>query len=127
MHAVFPDSIVYLCAFHRLQAWLWWIVNTKNGISNYQTYCMGFLRAVGDAKMEDAYMKALMDLQSPTYSLRYQTSQLLHAAVGTKEEGNQMKCGLVMYCYNSCGQEQLLFFCYFADVGSGIPCQTPTV
>ena len=60
---VFPDSIVYLCAFHRLQAWLQWIVNTKNGVSNNQTYCMGLLRAVGDAKMEDTYTKALMELQ----------------------------------------------------------------
>ena len=63
IRAVFPDSVVYLCAFHRLQAWLWWKVNTKNGVSNYQTYCMGLLRAVGDAKTEDAYTKALMKLQ----------------------------------------------------------------
>ena len=27
--AVSPDSVVYLCAFHRLQAWLQWLVNTK--------------------------------------------------------------------------------------------------
>ena len=63
IHAVFPDSIVYTCAFHRLQAWLWWIVNTKNGVSNYQTYYMGLLRAVGDAKTEDTCTKALMELQ----------------------------------------------------------------
>ena len=60
---VFPDTIVYLCAFHRLQEWLRWIVNTKNGVSNYQTYCMGLLRAVGDTKTEDTYTKALMELQ----------------------------------------------------------------
>ena len=63
IRVVFPDTVVYLCVFHRLQAWLRWIVNTKNGVSNYQTYCMGLLRAVGDAKMEDAYMKVLMELQ----------------------------------------------------------------
>ena len=63
IRVVFPDSVVYLCAFYRLQAWLWWIVNTKNGVSNYQTYCMGLLRAVGDVKTEDAYTKALKDLQ----------------------------------------------------------------
>ena len=62
IRAVFPDTIVYLCAFHRLQACLRWIVNTKNGVSNYQTYCMGLLRAVGDTKTEDAYTKALMKL-----------------------------------------------------------------
>ena len=48
--AVFPDSVVYLCAFHRLQAWLQWLVNTKNGVSNYQTYCMALLRAGGMRK-----------------------------------------------------------------------------
>ena len=63
IRAVFPDSVVYLCAFHRLQAWLRWLVNTKKGLSNYQTYCMALLRAVGDAKTEDAYTKALMALQ----------------------------------------------------------------
>ena len=63
IHAVFPDSVVYLCTFHRLQAWLQWLINTKNGVSNYQTYCMALLRAVGDAKTEDGYTKALMALQ----------------------------------------------------------------
>ena len=63
IHAVIPDSIVYLYAFHRLQAWLQWLVNMKNSVNNYQTYCMGLLRAVGDAKTEDAYTKTLMDLQ----------------------------------------------------------------
>ena len=63
IRAVFLDSVVYLCAFHRLQAWLRWLVNTKNGVSNYQTYCMALLRAVGDAKTEDGYTKALMVLQ----------------------------------------------------------------
>ena len=63
IRAVFPDSFVYLCAFLRLQAWLQWLVNTKNGVSNYQTYCLALLRAVGDAKMEDGYTKALMALQ----------------------------------------------------------------
>ena len=29
IRAVFPDSVVYLCAFHRLQAWLRWLVNSK--------------------------------------------------------------------------------------------------
>ena len=60
--AVFPDSVVYLCVFHRHQAWLWWLVNTKNEVSNYQTYCMALLRAVGDTKMEDGYTKVLMAL-----------------------------------------------------------------
>ena len=46
-------------------------MNTKNGLSNYQTYCMGLLRAVGDAKTEDAYTKALMALQKSHVWSRY--------------------------------------------------------
>ena len=61
--AVFLDSVVYLCTFQQLQAWLQWIVNSKNGVSNYQTYCMSLLRSVRDTKTEDVYTKALMDLQ----------------------------------------------------------------
>jgi len=30
IQAMFPESVVYLCAFHRLQAWLRWLVNMKN-------------------------------------------------------------------------------------------------
>ena len=63
IRAVFPNSVVYLCTFHRLQAWLWWLVNTKNRVSSYQTYCMALLRVVGDVKTEDGYTKALMALQ----------------------------------------------------------------
>ena len=37
---IFPDAIIYLCTFHRLQAWLWWLVNTKNGLANYKDHCM---------------------------------------------------------------------------------------
>ena len=48
IRAVFPDSVVYMCVFHRLQAWLQWLINTNNAVSNHQTYCMALLRAVGD-------------------------------------------------------------------------------
>ena len=75
IRAVFPDSVVYLCMFHRLQVWLWWLVNTKNGVSNYQTYCMALLRAVGDVKMEDGYTKALMALQKLHVWLRFPNFQ----------------------------------------------------
>ena len=35
IRSVFPESRVYLCGFHRLQAWLRWLVNTKKGVSVY--------------------------------------------------------------------------------------------
>ena len=75
IRAVFPNSVVYLCAFHQLQAWLRWFVNTKNGVSNYQTYCMALLRVVGDAKMEDGYTKALIVLQKSDVWSRFPNFQ----------------------------------------------------
>ena len=36
IRGVFPESCVYLYAFHRLQAWLQWLNNTKNGVSGYK-------------------------------------------------------------------------------------------
>ena len=127
IHAVFPDSIVYLCAFHRLQAWLWWIVNTKNGVSNYQTYCMGLLRAVGDTKTEDAYTKALMELQKlhiwsrfPNFH-NYYTQQW-----APKKKVNRGSVVSQCMVINIVGRRNCCFS-YFADVGSGIPCQAPTL
>ena len=63
IRGIFPESVVYLCGFHRLQAWLRWLVNTKNGVSSYKDYTMGLLRAVAEAKTEENYTRALMALQ----------------------------------------------------------------
>ena len=78
--------------------------------------------------MEDTYTKALMDLQKSHVWSRFPNFlQLLHKAVGTKEEGNKMMCGLAIYCYKILWAEGTVVFSYFADVGSGIPCRVPTV
>ena len=35
IRGMFPDSVVYLCTFHRLQAWLRWVVNGRNGVADF--------------------------------------------------------------------------------------------
>ena len=29
IRGIFPESVIFLCSFHRLQAWLQWLVNRK--------------------------------------------------------------------------------------------------
>ena len=60
---VFPESCVYLCGFHRLQAWLRWLVNTKNGVSSHKDQVLGLLRNIAEATTEDKYTTALLRLQ----------------------------------------------------------------
>ena len=60
---VFPKSCVYLCGFHRLQAWLQWLVNTKNGVSGYRDQLLGLLCNITDTTTEEKYMSSLLKLQ----------------------------------------------------------------
>ena len=63
IRGVFPESCVYLCGFHRLQAWLRWLVNTKNGVSSHKDQVLGLLRNIAEATTEDKYTTALLRLQ----------------------------------------------------------------
>ena len=63
IHGIFPKSVIFLCHFHMLQAWLWWLVNGKNGIAEYKDYCMSLLRSVAESKTGDDYTKNLLHLQ----------------------------------------------------------------
>ena len=96
-------------AFHRLQAWLWWLVYTKNGVSNYQTYCMALLRVVGDAKMEDGYTKALIALQKSHVWLRFPNFRNYYTNQWAQKK--KVKRSIVLpYCINiSPGLEEELF------------------
>ena len=109
IRAVFPDSVVYLCVFHRLQAWLRWLVNTKIGVSNYQTYCMALLRVVGDAKTEDGYTKVLMALQKSHVWLQFPNFRNYYTNQWAPK--NKVKRSIVVpYCINiSPGLEEELF------------------
>ena len=68
---IFLESVVYLCNFHLLQAWLRWLVNTKNGVATYKDYCLSLLRSIAESKMEDEYTKCLMNLQKLHVWSRY--------------------------------------------------------
>ena len=60
---VFLESCVYLCGFHRLQAWLRWLVNTKNGVSGYKDQLLGLLHNIADTTTEEKYTSSLLKLQ----------------------------------------------------------------
>ena len=63
IRGVFPESCVYLCGFHRLQAWLRWLVNTKNGVSVYKDQILSLMRNIADSNTEARYMSSLVKLQ----------------------------------------------------------------
>ena len=63
IRGMFPESCVYLCGFHRLQAWLRWLVNTKNGVSSHKDQVLGLLWNIAEATTEDKYTTALFRLQ----------------------------------------------------------------
>ena len=63
IRGIFPESVVYLCNFHLLQVWLWWLVNTKNEVAAYKDYCLSLLRSMAESKTEDEYTKNLLHLQ----------------------------------------------------------------
>ena len=63
IRGIFPESVIFLCSFHRLQAWLRWLVNGKNGVSQYKDQCMSILHSLGESKTEDEYTRNLLRLQ----------------------------------------------------------------
>ena len=63
IRGVFPESCVYLCGFHRLQAWLRWLVNTKNGVSGHKDQILNLLHNIAEATTEEKYTGALLRLQ----------------------------------------------------------------
>ena len=60
---MFPESCVYLCSFHRLQAWLRWLVNSKNRVSSYKEQLITLLQNIADATTEERYTSAVLRLQ----------------------------------------------------------------
>ena len=63
IQGMFLESCVYFCGFHRLQAWLQWLVNTKNRVSGHKDQVLGLLRNIAEATTEDKYTTALLRLQ----------------------------------------------------------------
>ena len=79
----FPESVIFLCSFHRLQAWLQWLVNGKNGVSQYKDQCMSILRSLGESKTEDEYTRNLVkSTKVPRLVSFSELEELLHPTVG---------------------------------------------
>ena len=68
---LFSESCIYLCGFHRLQAWLQWLVNMKNGVSGYKDQLITLFRSIADATTEEKYTSAFLKLQKSHIWSRY--------------------------------------------------------
>lgn len=56
--------LVYICDFHREQAWLWWVNNSKNGIpKESKESLLTSLRELAKAPTEDEFQSALPKLE----------------------------------------------------------------
>ena len=59
----FPDALVYICEFHRKQAWHRWVRTGKNGLnSKEQAILTSLLQRVANARTMSTYNAALADL-----------------------------------------------------------------
>ena len=58
LESVFPDIVVFLCDFHREQAWNLWIAKHEHGVTNIATTVKEFLRkiahSIDEASCEEA-------------------------------------------------------------------------
>lgn len=69
------DSQVFLCDFHREQAWLRWVRATKNNVqANDKEAVLAMLRNVATSLTEEQYKGSLAVLQQ---SMQWKSNQLL--------------------------------------------------
>ncbi|KAK3755969.1 hypothetical protein QZH41_016829, partial [Actinostola sp. cb2023] len=59
----FPDCTVYLCDFHREQAWERWVNKKDNGVSGQKEEVLSKLRQIARASTEEIYQKAVFNLK----------------------------------------------------------------
>ena len=69
LEARFPGAQVYICDFHRLQAWQRWIRKAKNGLNTLeQQELLSHLKRVANSRTQAAYSTAVTSLRSlPVY------------------------------------------------------------
>ena len=63
IQGVLQESCIYLCGFHRLQAWLRWLVNMKNGVSGHKDHLITLFCNITNVTTEEKYTSALLKLQ----------------------------------------------------------------
>ena len=60
---VFPESKVFLCDFHRGQAWLRWLRTKENKCTDQKTTVFEYLKAVGNSYTEEQFEANLAKLR----------------------------------------------------------------
>ncbi|CAG2192668.1 unnamed protein product [Mytilus edulis] len=63
IESVFPDSFVYLCDFHREQAWDRWLNASHNGVQLYKSQILSLLRNIATASTEMEFEEAKDNLK----------------------------------------------------------------
>ncbi|XP_069108844.1 uncharacterized protein [Argopecten irradians] len=61
IHSVFPESKIYICDFHRKQAWHRWLIASKHGVTS-QEQTSNLLNAVAESFTEDEFQQNLTRL-----------------------------------------------------------------
>jgi len=59
----FVDSQIYICDFHREQAWERWLAKSSNGLTDRKQSVLAKLRAVARARTEKEYLEKLDNLK----------------------------------------------------------------
>lgn len=64
LHQVFPEASVFLCDFHRVQAWWRWLRTKENRCSDQKNSLLNYMRAVADSYSEEEFDENLKKLRS---------------------------------------------------------------
>lgn len=59
----FVDSQIYICDFHREQAWERWLAKSSNGLTDHKQRILAKLRAIARARTEQEYLEKLGELK----------------------------------------------------------------
>ena len=51
----FVGCIVWLCDFHREQAWHRWLISSNNGMKDHKVAATNFLRNIADSESENEF------------------------------------------------------------------------
>ncbi len=59
----FPGSAVFLCDFHREQAWERWVAKGDNGVANCRDEVLPKMRCIAQAESEQEYVERVNALK----------------------------------------------------------------
>ncbi|XP_065667451.1 uncharacterized protein LOC105850514 [Hydra vulgaris] len=71
LEAIFPDCRVFICDFHREQAWDRWLSKTTNGCSDFKGSIISLLRCVARAQTQEEVEAAIELLSLSKFWLDY--------------------------------------------------------